>query len=362
MRRSTAPPRTCCARERRTASSRDWQPTRRRRAAVLLAGLRPAGRHASRGRRTGSSPSTTRRPTTSTSSRPEALAASFRAALEIIDVVETNATLPQPVAVRRAAAREARPLPERSRRDEPGGSRLLWVLSLSDGAHDLLAIAERSGLPYRGDPRGGRDARAARAPRASAVSAGRGRHRHRSEPRDRTGHCARAGRGRVRRRARRPLGMRISRRRVDLVRRARSDGCQRRRRRHRRPRGARRGRRDRGASRRPDHRAREQRRLVAGDRAALGGAIPTTGGWTCGRASAAPSICCREVVPRMIERRRGAHRQRHELCRCSADAVPDRIRRREGRRREPDRGARGLARGTAASRPSRSRRASRRPR
>ena len=77
----------------------------------------------SRARRTGSSPSTTPRPTTSTLVTAEALGDSFRTALAIIDVVETNGSLPQPLAVRRAAARQARPLPERSRRDEPGGSR-----------------------------------------------------------------------------------------------------------------------------------------------------------------------------------------------------------------------------------------------
>jgi len=78
---------------------------------------------------------------------PEALAASYRAALTIIDHVETNV---------RYRNRSPYGEPQLGRRglyqSVPDGtmpeSTLLWVLSLSDGAHDLLAIAERSGVPY----------------------------------------------------------------------------------------------------------------------------------------------------------------------------------------------------------------------
>jgi aminopeptidase-like protein len=76
-----------------------------------------------------------------------ALAASFRAALEIIDVVETNATY-----------RNLSPYgePQLGRRglyqSVPDGTNpeaaYLWLLNLSDGSSDLLAIAERSGLPF----------------------------------------------------------------------------------------------------------------------------------------------------------------------------------------------------------------------
>jgi aminopeptidase-like protein len=78
---------------------------------------------------------------------PGALAASFRAALEIVDVVETN-----------AAFRNRLPYgePQLGRRglyqSVPDGTNpelaYLWLLSLSDGEHDLLTIAERSGLPF----------------------------------------------------------------------------------------------------------------------------------------------------------------------------------------------------------------------
>ena len=78
---------------------------------------------------------------------PEALASSFRTALAIIDLVETNASY-----------RNRSPYgePQLGRRglyqSVPDGtnpeSAFLWLLSLSDGGHDLLAIAERSGLPF----------------------------------------------------------------------------------------------------------------------------------------------------------------------------------------------------------------------
>lgn len=77
----------------------------------------------------------------------DALAASFRTALQIIDVVETNRSY-----------RNLSPNgePQLGRRglyqSVPDGTNpelaYLWVLNLSDGRHDLLAISERSGLPF----------------------------------------------------------------------------------------------------------------------------------------------------------------------------------------------------------------------
>jgi aminopeptidase-like protein len=76
-----------------------------------------------------------------------ALASSFRAALEVIDVVETNV---------RYRNRSPFGEPQLGRRglyqSVPDGTNpetgYLWLLSLSDGSNDLLAIAERSGLPF----------------------------------------------------------------------------------------------------------------------------------------------------------------------------------------------------------------------
>jgi len=78
---------------------------------------------------------------------PESLASSYRVALAIVDVIETNARY-----------RNLSPYgePQLGRRglyqSVPDGtnpeSAYLWVLNLSDGEHDLLAIAERSGLPF----------------------------------------------------------------------------------------------------------------------------------------------------------------------------------------------------------------------
>jgi aminopeptidase-like protein len=77
----------------------------------------------------------------------ESLGASFRAALELIDLVETNVRY-----------RNLSPCgePQLGRRglyqSVPDGTNpeaaYLWLLSLSDGSQDLLAIAERSGLPF----------------------------------------------------------------------------------------------------------------------------------------------------------------------------------------------------------------------
>jgi len=78
---------------------------------------------------------------------PDALGASYLAALRIIDLVETNG---------RFRNRSPYGEPQLGRRglyqSVPDGTNpeaaYLWLLSLSDGDHDLLAIAERSGLPF----------------------------------------------------------------------------------------------------------------------------------------------------------------------------------------------------------------------
>jgi len=78
---------------------------------------------------------------------PEALASSFRAVLEIIDVVETNARYRnlspygEPQLGRRGLYQS---IPDGTNPE----SAYLWVLNLSDGGSDLLSIAERSGLPF----------------------------------------------------------------------------------------------------------------------------------------------------------------------------------------------------------------------
>ena len=79
--------------------------------------------------------------------RPEHLADSFRVYLEVIDVLERNGrwlnTNPkgEPQLGKRGLYRSV-----------GGGSSeeaaLLWVLNLSDGEHDLLAIAQRSGISF----------------------------------------------------------------------------------------------------------------------------------------------------------------------------------------------------------------------
>jgi aminopeptidase-like protein len=82
--------------------------------------------------------------------RPEALAASIRACLAVVDVLETDRShtnlspLGEPQLGRRGLYRSAggavaTPVDERA---------LLWVLNQSDGHTTLLDIADRSGLPY----------------------------------------------------------------------------------------------------------------------------------------------------------------------------------------------------------------------
>ena len=78
---------------------------------------------------------------------PEALADSFRHCLEIVEVLETNA---------RYVNLNPKGEPQLGKRglyrSVAGGSStetaLLWVLNLSDGRHNLLDIADRSGLSY----------------------------------------------------------------------------------------------------------------------------------------------------------------------------------------------------------------------
>jgi aminopeptidase-like protein len=83
--------------------------------------------------------------------RPEALAGSLRACLEVVEVLERN---------RRYRNLQPKCEPQLGRRglyrslggEDSGRERelaLLWTLNLSDGEHDLLHIAERSGVPFR---------------------------------------------------------------------------------------------------------------------------------------------------------------------------------------------------------------------
>jgi aminopeptidase-like protein len=77
--------------------------------------------------------------------KPEQLAAAFDACLQIVGVLDLN---------RRFLNRLPMGEPQLGRRglyaEQAGASEiaLLWVLNLSDGHHDLLEIAERSGLPF----------------------------------------------------------------------------------------------------------------------------------------------------------------------------------------------------------------------
>lgn len=81
--------------------------------------------------------------------RPEALQGSLERLDELLQVLDRNRTLT-------SLAPYGEPqLGRRGLYDQTGGNRpkafqtaVLWVLSLADGAHDLLAAAERSGLPF----------------------------------------------------------------------------------------------------------------------------------------------------------------------------------------------------------------------
>jgi len=82
--------------------------------------------------------------------RPEALARSFRAYLDVFDVLETNAAYVnlspkgEPQLGRRGLYR-AIGAGQGTHVDELS---LLWVLNLSDGEHTLVDVAEQSGLTY----------------------------------------------------------------------------------------------------------------------------------------------------------------------------------------------------------------------
>ena len=82
--------------------------------------------------------------------RDEALVDSLSAYLDVLAVLEGNArylnTHPkgEPQLGRRGLYRAIGGLPDPGRHSLA----MLWVLNLSDGGHDLLAIAERSGLPF----------------------------------------------------------------------------------------------------------------------------------------------------------------------------------------------------------------------
>ena len=79
--------------------------------------------------------------------RPEHLADSYAAYLDVIEALERNARY------RNLSPKGEPQLGKRGLYRAIGGGSfaeapLLWVLNLSDGAHDLLAIAERSQLPF----------------------------------------------------------------------------------------------------------------------------------------------------------------------------------------------------------------------
>ena len=79
--------------------------------------------------------------------RPEALAEAFRTYIAVLEALETNASF------QNLSPKGEPQLGKRGLYRSVGGgssreAALLWVLNLSDGEHDLLAIANRSGLPF----------------------------------------------------------------------------------------------------------------------------------------------------------------------------------------------------------------------
>ncbi len=79
--------------------------------------------------------------------RPQALGESFERYLDVLDVLERNRSF------RNLSPKGEPQLGKRGLYRAVGGGSftegpLLWVLNLSDGEHDLLAIAERSGLTF----------------------------------------------------------------------------------------------------------------------------------------------------------------------------------------------------------------------
>jgi len=79
--------------------------------------------------------------------RPEALGESFERYLDVIEVLERNR------AYRNLSPKGEPQLGKRGLYRALGGGPfteepLLWVLNLFDGRHDLLAVSERSSLPF----------------------------------------------------------------------------------------------------------------------------------------------------------------------------------------------------------------------
>ena len=275
---------------------------RRRRAAVLLAGVRPARRHAlaHAARALPRVPLLGRRPRSRHGRRRSA--ASYRAALEIIDVVETNASFQN-----------------RSPYGEPQLGRRGLYQSVPDGTYPEARVA-LAAEPVRRAPRPARDRRAV-GPAVRRGARGRGDARAARPPRARwaegvevaivTG--ASRGIGRATALALAEDGFRVA-----LL--ARSAGGLR----ETRELVERRG----GAALDlvadvTDAEAVGEAVAAVGEQlgpvgqcssttparcgrsARSGRCGPTTGGRTSRRASAAPTTCCRAVVPGMIERGRG---------------------------------------------------------
>jgi aminopeptidase-like protein len=79
--------------------------------------------------------------------RPDALAEAFRTYVAVLEALERNASF------QNLSPKGEPQLGKRGLYRSVGGgssreAALLWVLNLSDGEHDLLAIADRSGLPF----------------------------------------------------------------------------------------------------------------------------------------------------------------------------------------------------------------------
>jgi aminopeptidase-like protein len=83
--------------------------------------------------------------------RPESLADSLRACLEIIETIDNDVRYrnQSPCGEPRLGTRGLYAVTGGLRPDQHDEYALLWVLNLSDGSHSLLDVAERSGLPFR---------------------------------------------------------------------------------------------------------------------------------------------------------------------------------------------------------------------
>ena len=105
-----------------------------------------------RARRTGSTPSTTPPPTTCASSPPSSSRSPTSRSLEIVDVLENDATYRQPEPVRRAAAGQARGSTRRRAGSAASDAvmAMLWTLGYSDGSTSLLDIASIAGIDFAG--------------------------------------------------------------------------------------------------------------------------------------------------------------------------------------------------------------------